>query len=243
MPSKKVNRIGIFEGLAWCEDADVIESNGRYPCLSSLNISQKARNVGMWQLGTLGSGNHYAEVQVVEEIYDASVAAAMGIVNKGQICIMIHCGSRGLGHIVASHYIDLIWNTFKAENLNINDPQLAYAKFNSPLGREYFDAMSGAANFAFVNRSVLTMSVRSVFEKVFNRSARQMDMHLVYDVSHNIASIEDHFVGGKMRHLLIHRKGSTKALPPHHPQLPLKYLDIGQPVLVGGSMGTSRYAI
>ena len=169
-------------------------------------------------------------------------AAAMGIVEKGQICITVHCGSRGLGHIIASHYIDQIWNTFKMDNLHINDPQLAYAKYNSPLGKEYFDAMNGAANFAFVNRSVLTMSIRSVFEKVFNKSARQMDMHLVYDVSHNIASIEDHVVGGETRHLLIHRKGSTKALPPHHPQLPEKYMEIGQPVLVGGSMGTSRYA-
>ena len=219
------------------------ESNGKYPCLAPLNISQKARSVGMWQLGTLGSGNHYAEVQVVDEIYDAKAAAAMGILSKGQVCITIHCGSRGLGHIIASHYIDLIWSRFKEESLDINDPQLAYAKFSSPLGREYFDAMSGAANFAFVNRSVLTMSVRNVFERVFKRSARQLDMHLVYDVSHNIASIEEHVVEGRQKRLLVHRKGSTKALPPHHPQLPEKYASIGQPVLVGGSMGTSSFVL
>ena len=184
----------VEKGLAWHEDMTVTENRGQYPCTSPLDISQKARNVGMWQLGTLGSGNHYAEVQAVDEIYDANAAAAMGILSKGQICITIHCGSRGLGHLIASHYIDLIWSTFKEKGLDINDPQLAYAKFNSPLGKKYFDAMSGAANFAFVNRSLLTMSVRNVFEKVFGKSARELDMHLIYDVSHNIASIEDHMV-------------------------------------------------
>ena len=248
-------------GLALPEDLDVIESRGRYPCNSPMKVGQKARAQGAWQLGTLGSGNHYVEVQVVDQIFDEKAASAMGIKKLGQVCVMVHCGSRGLGHKAAEQYIERMLQLCK--DTNLNDNQLAYAHIKDPVGQDYLQAMWGAANYAFVNRSVITKQLREVFSEVFGdlmaeaegdsfekngtcentsknlqKCAYHLDMHLVYDVSHNIATLEKH--PNHKNSVLVHRKGSTRALPPGHPELPACYKEIGQPVLVGGSMGTYR---
>lgn len=230
----------VEKGLAWPEDLDVTEQKGSIPGAVAVKVSAKARGRA-GQLGTLGSGNHYVEVQAVEEIYDEEAARAMGITSIGQICVMIHCGSRGFGHQIASDFVNLMQDSPNIRDLN--DPQLACMPIKSPEGQAYLSSMAAAANFAFVNRSAIAKEVRSSFEKVFLKSAREMDMHQVYDVAHNIATVEDHVVNGESKRVLVHRKGSTRAFPPGHPDLPDKYKICGQPVLVGGSMGTCSYVL
>lgn len=178
---------------------------------------------------------------MVDEIYDVSAAAIMGIKSIGQVCIMIHCGSRGLGHQVASDFINMLSTDLDKSSTVLNDPQLAYVSLSQKIGQDYLEAMNGAANYAFVNRSIIAYNVRNCFEEVFKVSPKSLDMYLIYDVAHNIASVEEHVINGEKKKLLVHRKGSTKALPRHHRNLPSKYLEIGQPVMVGGSMGTFRY--
>lgn len=228
----------VENGLAWPEDVGVTERGGFLPGANARKISNKARGRSN-QLGTLGSGNHYVEVQAVEEIFDADAAKAMGITKRGQVCIMIHCGSRGFGHQIASDYV----NQMLEMSQSLNDPQLACVPAGSPLGKEYLSCMAAAANFAFVNRSAIATQVRTAFERVLGRSARELNMHQVYDVAHNIATVEEHVVHGKVRSLLVHRKGSTRAFPPGHPELPDIYQKCGQPVLIGGSMGTWSFVM
>lgn len=225
---------------AWPEDLEVTEQKGFIPGAVAVKVSAKARGRA-GQLGTLGSGNHYVEVQAVEEIYDAESARAMGIIETGQICIMIHCGSRGFGHQIASDFVASMQESPLFSELN--DPQLACMPISSPQGQAYLSSMAAAANFAFVNRSVIAKQVRTAFETVFQLSARELDMYQVYDVAHNIATVEDHEVCGRKCKLLVHRKGSTRAFPPGHPDLPESYQKCGQPVLVGGSMGTCSYVL
>ena len=165
----------------------------------------------------------------------------MGIHQVGQICVMIHCGSRGFGHQIASDFVNSMQESPLVAGLN--DPQLACMPISSPQGQAYLSSMAAAANFAFVNRSVIATKVRAAFETVFQRPAREMDMFQVYDVAHNIATVEEHQVRGEKRRLLVHRKGSTRAFPPGHPDLPECYKKCGQPVLVGGSMGTCSYVL
>jgi tRNA-splicing ligase RtcB (3'-phosphate/5'-hydroxy nucleic acid ligase) len=228
----------VERGYAWPEDLLVTEQGGAISGVQGVKVSAKARGRA-GQLGTLGSGNHYVEVQAVEEIYDSESAGAMGITQIGQICVMIHCGSRGFGHQIASEFVASMQQE-RENGSDLNDPQLACMPISSPQGQAYLSSMAAAANFAFVNRSVIAMQVRAAFEQIFNQSAREgLDMHQVYDVAHNIATVEEH--GGKR--LLVHRKGSTRAFPPGHPDLPEMYKKSGQPVLVGGSMGTCSYVL
>ncbi|SIO73618.1 tRNA-splicing ligase RtcB homolog [Babesia microti strain RI] len=225
-------------GFAWSEDRERCEERGKMSQADATLVSDRAKKRGIPQLGTLGAGNHYVEVQVVEEIYDSRAARAMGLEVEGQVCMMIHSGSRGLGHQVAS---DALNNMEK--NIPTNDPQLACSHINSESGQRYLKCMAAAANYAWVNRSVMTHLSRVALSEVFDMDADDLDMHIIYDVSHNVAKIEEHMVDGKPKNLLVHRKGATRAYPPRHKQIPLEYIDIGQPVLIGGTMGTCSYVL
>jgi len=234
----------IKEGYAWPEDAERCEENGRMIAADPCEVSSRAKRRGLKQLGTLGAGNHYVEVQVVEEVYDDAVAGRMGINKIGTVCVMIHTGSRGLGHQVATDALVSMDGAMARDGIQLNDRQLACARIHSPEGKSYIAAMAAAANYAFVNRSCITYLARRAFENVFQKTSEELDMHLVYDVSHNVAKVEKHDMGdGKVKTLLVHRKGCTRAFPPHHPLVPLDYQFTGQPVLVGGSMGTCSYVL
>jgi len=167
----------------------------------------------------------------------------MGIHRVGQVCVMIHSGSRGLGHQVCTDHLLQLDKTMKAATTALNDRQLACAKITSPEGQNYLAAMAAAANFAFCNRSIMAAQARTAFQDVFRRSAEELDMHQIYDVCHNIAKFEEHLVDGVTKKVLVHRKGATRSFPPHHPDVPTKYQEIGQPVIIGGSMGTCSYVL
>ncbi|AFZ81528.1 uncharacterized protein family UPF0027 domain-containing protein [Theileria equi strain WA] len=230
----------VSNGYSWAEDKEHCEDFGRMIQADSSKVSQRAKKRGLAQIGTLGAGNHYAEIQVVEDVYDEFSARTMGIDKKNQVCIMIHSGSRGLGHQVAS---DALVDMESSLDIKVNDSQLACARINSPEGTKYLKAMAAASNYAWVNRSVMTHLTRKAFSDVLKESADDLDMHLVYDVSHNIAKIEEHCINGKHKRLLMHRKGSTRAFPPFHPMISADFQLIGQPVLVGGTMGTCSYVL
>jgi tRNA-splicing ligase RtcB len=206
-------------------------------------VSARAKKRGLPQMGTLGAGNHYAEIQVVDEIFDAHAAEKMGVDAVGQVMVMIHSGSRGLGHQVATDALTEMERAMARDGIETNDRQLACARINSTEGQNYLSAMSCAANYAWVNRSSMTFLCRQAFAKMFDSTPDDLDMHVVYDVSHNIAKIEEHMVDGKLKTLLVHRKGSTRAFPPHHPLIPVDYQYTGQPVMIGGTMGTCSYIL
>ncbi|KDD76432.1 UPF0027 hypothetical protein [Helicosporidium sp. ATCC 50920] len=231
------------EGYAWPEDKERCEEQGRMLGADPSRVSERAKRRGLPQLGTLGAGNHYAEIQVVEEIFNPEAARAMGIDRLGQVCVMIHSGSRGLGHEVAKDAVDSMLALLRRTGATINDRQLACAPVASPEGQDYLAAMACAANYAWVNRSAMTFLARQAFSKIFKKSPVDLDMHVVYDVSHNIAKLERHSLGGQTRTLLVHRKGATRAFPPHSPLIPAEYQLVGQPVLVGGTMGTCSYVL
>jgi tRNA-splicing ligase RtcB (3'-phosphate/5'-hydroxy nucleic acid ligase) len=231
------------EGYAWPEDLQHCEERGRMLTADPARVSRRAKKRGVKQLGTLGAGNHYAEIQVVEEVFDGAAAQRMGIATVGQVCVMIHSGSRGLGHQVATDALLEMEAAMARDKIHVNDRQLASARIVSKEGQNYLAAMACAANYAWANRSCLTYLTRRAFASVFDKTPEQMDMHLVYDVSHNIAKVEKHEVDGAVRTLLVHRKGSTRAFPPHHPLVPPSYQFIGQPVLIGGTMGTCSYVL
>ena len=228
------------KGYCWEEDLEFCEEHGHIQNANPEYISPKAIGRGINQLGTLGSGNHYLEVQMVDEIIDKEAAETMGIKEKGQICIMVHTGSRGLGHQVCQDVLNVIQ---EKGIVNKYDKQLNGLLFKSEEGQKYLSAMNASANFAYANRGFITHQIRKVFEEVFNEDAKDMDMALVYDVSHNIAKVEKHIVDGKEIECLVHRKGATRAFPPHHPEVPEKYKEIGQPAIIGGSMGTCSYVV
>ncbi|GHP03998.1 hypothetical protein PPROV_000275200 [Pycnococcus provasolii] len=232
------------EGYAWVEDKEHCEEAGRMLTADPLKVSARAKKRGLPQMGTLGAGNHYAEIQVVDEVYDEVAARKMGIGRKGTVCVMIHSGSRGLGHQVATDALTAMERAMTRDGIMTNDRQLACARIQSQEGQDYLASMSCAANYAWVNRSSMTFLARQAFAKHFKvDSAEDLDMHVVYDVSHNIAKVEEHEVDGVMKTLLVHRKGSTRAFPPHHPSIPVDYQLIGQPVLIGGTMGTCSYVL
>lgn len=214
------------------EDLEYCESNGYMPGDSRL-VSQKSKGRGLNQLGSLGSGNHYLEVQYVDEVYDAEKAEVMGI-KKNQVVVMIHSGSRGLGHSVCHNSL-MAMSGVKDNEVR----QLVCSSYGSRVSQEYLLSMGSAANFAFVNRSVITQKARQAFGKIFERSK----LELVYDVCHNIAKVEKHRIDGIEYEALVHRKGASRAFPPHHDDIPAKYREIGQPVIVGGSMGTFSYIL
>jgi tRNA-splicing ligase RtcB len=218
------------------EDLEKTEDNG---CIKEANpekISDKAKSRGIGQLGTLGAGNHFLEIQEVQEIYDEKTAKAFGL-EKGKITVMIHCGSRGLGHQVASDYIQLMEKEYGFKNLP--DRELICSPINSKLGKDYFAAMSASANFAFVNRQIIMHKVRESF-KIFFPKAK---LDLIYDVAHNIAKFEEHKVDGKNQTLCIHRKGATRSFGPGRKEIPEVYRKVGQPVIIPGSMGTYSYIL
>ncbi|MFA5084594.1 MAG: RtcB family protein [Candidatus Paceibacterota bacterium] len=223
------------KGMATKDDIEKTEENGRMKQADSSVVSDKAYSRGLPQLDTLGSGNHFLEIQKVDEIYDEKIAKQLGI-SKENVVIMIHCGSRGLGHQVASDYITKMENKFGWENLP--DRELINAPINSELGQEYLKAMCCAVNYAFCNRQIITHHVREAFKKIMGTSD---GMNLVYDVAHNIAKIEKHDVDGKKQSVCIHRKGATRSFGPGREEIPEAYRKIGQPVIIPGSMGTASY--
>ncbi|KAK2076853.1 hypothetical protein QBZ16_005080 [Prototheca wickerhamii] len=233
----------VREGYAWPEDKEHCEEAGRMLGADPSRVSPRAKKRGLPQMGTLGAGNHYAEIQVVDEVYDKVAARKMGIDRVGQVCVMIHSGSRGLGHQVATDALTAMERAMARDGIALNDRQLACARIGSKEGQDYLAAMACAANFAWVNRSSMTFLCRQAFAKMFHATPEALDMHVVYDVSHNIAKVEEHVVDGALRTLLVHRKGATRAFPPHHPLLPVDYQLTGQPVLVGGTMGTASYVL
>lgn len=231
----------IEQGYGWYRDLERIEQGGCLPGADPSKVTDHAVGRGMNQLGTLGSGNHYLEVQVVsnDRIFDPETAAAFGITGQDQIVIMVHCGSRGFGHQVASDYLKVFEKAMRRYGITVKDQQLACAPFLSVEGQDYFAAMNCAANTAFANRQVITHQIREAFAAVFGRSGEELGMELVYDVAHNIAKVERYLEG----ELVVHRKGATRALGPGSQDLPACYRPVGQPVICGGSMETGSYLL
>jgi tRNA-splicing ligase RtcB len=231
----------VERGYGWHWDLVRMEENGCIEGADPSIVSDHAIQRGINQLGTLGSGNHYLEVQVVsdERIFDPVTAASLGITGHEQIVVMVHCGSRGFGHQVASDYLKVFEKTMRRYGLTVKDQQLACAPFRSPEGQDYFSAMNCAANTAIANRQVITHQIREVFATVFGQSAEALGMELVYDVAHNIAKVERYAEG----ELVVHRKGATRAFGPGSPELPEPFRQTGQPVLCGGSMETGSYLL
>ncbi len=228
---------------AWKEDIGRIEENGCIRGADTKNVSERAIGRGMNQLGTLGSGNHYLEVQVIHasEIYNSEIANKFGVFDDGQVMVMVHCGSRGTGHQIATDYLQQFGAVMEKYKLKVKDRELACAPFGSEEGRKYYGAMACAANSAFANRQVITHNIRNAFEKIFKKGAEEMEMNLIYDVAHNIAKVERHKVDGKMKNLVVHRKGSTRGFGPESEELAPVFRKTGQPVIVGGSMETGSY--
>jgi len=236
----------VERGYGWEEDLELTEESGCVAGADASKISQKAIDRGFNQIGTLGSGNHYLEIQVArrENIMDEELARHFGITIPDQVVVMFHCGSRGFGHQVATDYLQLFLKVMEPKyGIRILDRELASAPFSSPEGRNYFAAMKGAINMSFANRQVIVHRIREVFSEVFGRSAEDLGMHMVYDVAHNTAKIESHQVEGHIKKLLIHRKGATRAFGPGQEGLPARYRKVGQPVIIGGSMETGSYLL
>ena len=232
----------IEHGYGVSDDANVCEENGQIANADPNKVSDKARKRGAPQLGSLGSGNHFLEVQRVEEIHDEEAAKRMGI-KKGSVTVLIHCGSRGFGHQVCSDYLRISEQVQEKYNIHLADRELACVPNNSEEGESYRAAMFAALNFAWSNRQMITHWTRKSFERVFGQTESDLDMKLVYDVAHNIAKIENHKIDGKNRRVVVHRKGATRAFPANLEEVPLKYRDLGQPVLVPGSMGTGSWIL
>ena len=240
----------LVNGAAWAvskgygtkEDLESTEEKGRMEGADPSKVSDRAYQRGKRQSGTLGSGNHFIEVQVIDEIYDDKAAEIFNI-EKGQITVMIHSGSRGFGYQICDEYAKDMIRTLGKFNISVPDRQLACAPVRSHEGQAYIGAMKCAANYAWNNRQCLMYLVREVFEKFFNRSFKDLGMDLIYDVAHNIAKFEKYNIDGKEKLLCVHRKGATRAFPPGHPDLPLKYREIGQPVIIPGDMGRNSYLL
>ncbi|WP_297497734.1 RtcB family protein [Thermococcus sp.] len=232
----------VENGYGWEEDLEHLEEGGRMEGADPEAVSQKAKQRGAPQLGSLGSGNHFLEVQVVDKIFDERIAKAYGLF-EGQVVVMVHTGSRGLGHQVASDYLRIMEKANRKYNVPWPDRELVSVPFQTEEGQKYFSAMKAAANFAWANRQMITHWVRESFEEVFKRKAEDMEMSIVYDVAHNIAKVEEHEVDGRKVKVVVHRKGATRAFPAGHPDVPRAYRDVGQPVLIPGSMGTASYVL
>ncbi|GAB3674445.1 RtcB family protein [Halopiger thermotolerans] len=230
------NGHAVEEDLLHCEDEGMREG------ADADKVSQKAKDRGKNQIGSLGSGNHFLEVQRVTDVFDDDVGEAYGL-EEDQIVVLIHCGSRGLGHQTCNDYLRKIEQQHQGLLNQLPDKELAAAPAGSQLAEDYYAAMNAAINFAWVNRQLIMHRTRQVFERVFDRSWEEMDMHLLYDVAHNIAKKETHDVDGEQRELYVHRKGATRAFPAGHPEVPKAYRDVGQPVIIPGSMGAGSYVL
>lgn len=233
----------IDQGLGWPEDAEHCEEKG---CMENANpdkVSTTAKNRGLTQIGTLGSGNHFLEIQKVDKIFNSEVAKVFGIEHEGQVTVMIHCGSRGFGHQICSDYLRIMERAVHKYKIALPDRELACAPGNSKEAEDYFQAMACAVNYAFANRQAIMHWVRQSFEEVFKKSAEELGLNLVYDVAHNIAKIETHRVNGENKKVWVHRKGATRAFPAGKMEVPADYRAVGQPVLIPGSMGTSSWLL
>jgi len=230
------------QGLAQQEDLAHTEEGGCLPGADPSQVSARAKERGRPQVGSLGAGNHFLEIDVVEEVYDPSVAEPFGLW-EGQVVVQIHCGSRGFGHQVCDDNVRGLQSAVQKYNIQLPDRELVCAPIESPEGRAYYGAMACAVNYAFVNRQVLAMGVREAFEQILAGKVKRFDLFQVYDVAHNIAKFEEHEVDGRRVRLCVHRKGATRAFGPGYEGLPADYRDVGQPVLVPGSMGTASYVL
>ena len=243
---EEVNKI-LEKGAKWAvenkygtkEDLEFCEENGAMKEADAANVSEHAKDRGFKQVATLGSGNHFLEVQYVDEIYDKKIAETFGIMEEGQVMLMIHCGSRGLGHQVCSDYLREMQKTFPEIVAKLPDRELIYAPSSHPLSKKYFSAMAAAANFAWCNRHIIGHQCRIAFNEIFSNSK----LDTVYDVAHNIAKIETHNIDGKDIKVYMHRKGATRAFGPGNPEIPEAYRKVGQPIIIPGSMGTASYVL
>jgi tRNA-splicing ligase RtcB len=232
----------VDQGYGRWEDLEHIEEQGRIPDADPELVSQRALERGRAQLGTLGSGNHFVEVGYVAEVYDEGAARTLGLA-KDQVTVIVHTGSRGLGHQVCDDSIRVMLQAAQKYGIELPDKQLCCAPLGSKEGKEYLAAMACAANFAFANRQIITHWVRETFEQVLHVGPSTLKLNLIYDVCHNIAKLETHTVEGRQQRLCVHRKGATRAFPPHHPDVPAAYQEIGQPVLIPGDMGRCSYVL
>lgn len=242
----------LVEGVRWAvthgygtnDDADVCEEGGSMAGADPASVSDTARKRGASQLGSLGSGNHFLEVQKVDKIYDQRAAKAMGLDHAGQLTVLIHCGSRGFGHQICTDYLRVSESALRKYGMSLPDRELACVPNNSKEGADYRKAMYSALNFAWANRQMITHWTRKTFERVFQTAEGGLDMELVYDVAHNIAKVERHSVDGEgARDVVVHRKGATRAFPAGMQQVPDRYRSIGQPVILPGSMGTASWIL
>jgi tRNA-splicing ligase RtcB len=235
----------VKHGYGRSDDLECTEERGCIPGADPDKVSSKALKRGLDQLGTLGSGNHYLEVQVVREenVFDPIAAKAFGIDQPNQVCVMVHCGSRGFGHQIATDYLNAFLPIMQKQGIRTGDRELACAPFSEPAARDYFAAMNCAANSAFANRQMITNLIRQGFAKVFGKRDIDIGLEVIYDVAHNIAKLEEYDVNGTRKRLLLHRKGATRSFGPGRGFLPDRYVDIGQPVIVGGSMETGSYLL
>ncbi len=246
LSEKQLNQV-LVEGSRWVvdegygenRDTEFCEESGRLADADPDHVSVRAKERGRPQLGTLGSGNHFLEVQYVDEIHDAEAARAMNL-EVGRVMVLIHCGSRGLGHQVCTDFLAQMGSAMKRHQIQVPDRQLACVPIQSPEGEAYLAAMQASANFAWANRQAITHFLRGSFRQVFGEDTR---LPLIYDVCHNIAKREQHRVGGEKREVLVHRKGATRAFPPGHRDVPADFRRIGQPVLIPGSMGTASWIL
>lgn len=247
--SQKEMRELMIEGAHWAvkhgfgskEDLDATEEGGRIKSADPGRVSDKAVKRGMPQAGTLGSGNHFLEIQVVKEIFEPKIASIMGINEIGQVLVLIHTGSRGFGHQVCTDHLRVMEEAASKYGIKLPDRQLACAPIESNEGRDYLAAMACAANYAWCNRQCIVHWVRESFSKIFNKNLDGLGMEQVYDVAHNIAKLEEHKVDGQKSQVCVHRKGATRAFPPGHKEIPLRYKEIGQPVLIPGDMGRCSF--
>ncbi|NPB06772.1 MAG: RtcB family protein [Aquificae bacterium] len=249
LPRSRMKEV-LIKGAAWAveegfgrpEDLTHVESYGSLPNADPDAVSREAYERGSDELGTVGSGNHFVELQAVEEVYDEEAARAFGI-EKQQVLIMVHSGSRGLGHQVCTDYLKLVLKSAPKYGIRLPDPQLACVPFNSEEGRRYFRAMNAAANYAFANRQILGYKAAQAVAKHLGLSLEELGYRVIYDHAHNIGKLEKYRVNGKEKTLLVHRKGATRAFPPGHPELPPDYRRVGQPVIIPGDMGRASYLL
>jgi tRNA-splicing ligase RtcB (3'-phosphate/5'-hydroxy nucleic acid ligase) len=232
----------IERGLGDGRDIEYAEAHGRLEGADPDLVSDHAKARGAEQCGTLGSGNHFLEVQIVDHVFDEAAAAVMGL-EKDMVCVMIHSGSRGLGYQVCDDALAMLRKAPEKYGIHLPDRQLACAPIDSPEGQKYIAAMRAAANFAWCNRQLLMQQAREVFADVFGQPWQKMQMNLIYDVCHNIAKFEEHTIDGKLRKVWVHRKGATRAFPPDHPEIPPMYKKIGQPVIIPGDMGRASWVL
>jgi len=232
----------IERGFGTPEDLERIEENGAMQGADFSKVSSEAKSRGLTELGTLGAGNHFLEVQKVEKIFDKKVAKDYGLY-EGQVVVMVHTGSRGFGHQICSDYLRTLLEYQKKNGIKLVDPELSYAHIGSSEAEDYLGAMRSAVNFAFTNRQIITNSIRKSFEETFSRSSDTMGMDILYDLSHNIVKLEEHVVDGKKRKVYVHRKGATRSFASGRDEIPKTYRSSGQPVLIPGSMGTASYVL